>query len=81
MQRLMLDAQHPTSNTYVNIDFESFSWNRFVVTSTGIAGEFDNIVTGLTTRNRDVPEPMSIAVFGLGLFGLGLANRKRKFQK
>tara|TARA_R110000822_G_scaffold11702_1_gene42537 strand:- start:34116 stop:34988 length:873 start_codon:yes stop_codon:yes gene_type:complete len=71
----------PTSNTYVNIDFESFSWNRFVVTSTGIAGEFDNIVTGLTTRNRDVPEPMSIAVFGLGLFGLGLANRKRKFQK
>jgi len=71
----------PTSNTYVNIDFEGFSWNRFVVTSTGIAGEFDNIVTGLTTRNRDVPEPMSIAVFGLGLFGLGLANRKRKFQK
>tara|TARA_R110000737_G_scaffold123378_1_gene155396 strand:- start:733 stop:1599 length:867 start_codon:yes stop_codon:yes gene_type:complete len=69
------------SNTYVNIDFDGFSWNRFVVNSTGIAGEFDNIVTGLTTRNKNVPEPMSIAVFGLGLFGLGLANRKRKFQK
>lgn len=67
------------SNTYVNIDFDGFSWNRFVVTSTGIAGEFDNIVTGLTTRNKNVPEPMSIAVFGLGLFGLGLANRKRKY--
>ncbi len=71
----------PTSNTYVNIDFDGFSWNRFVVNSTGIAGEFDNIVTGLTTRNKDVPEPMSLAVFGLGLFGLGVANRKRKFQK
>lgn len=71
----------PTSNTYVNIDFDGFAWNRFVVTSTGIAGEFDNVVTGLTTRNRDVPEPMSLAVFGLGLFGLGVANRKRKFQK
>jgi len=69
------------SNTYVNIDFNGFSWNRFVVNSTGIAGEFDNIVTGLTTRKRNVPEPMSIAVFGLGLFGLGLANRKRKFKK
>tara|TARA_R110001583_G_scaffold22536_5_gene84499 strand:- start:1328 stop:2194 length:867 start_codon:yes stop_codon:yes gene_type:complete len=71
----------PASNTYVNIDFDGFSWNRFVVTSTGIAGEFDNIVTGLTTRNKNVPEPMSIAVFGLGLLGLGFANRKRKFQK
>ncbi len=65
------------SNTYVNIDFDGFSWNRFVVTSTGIAGEFDNIVTGLTNRRRDVPEPTTLAIFGLAIIGLSLANRKK----
>jgi len=65
----------PASNTYVNIDFDGFSWNRFRVTSTGIAGEFDNIVTGLTTRNKNVPEPTTLAIFGLGLMGLGLRKK------
>jgi len=68
----------PASNTYVNIDFDGFSWNRFRVTSTGIAGEFDNVVTGLTTRRRDIPEPTSLAIFGLGLIGLGLRKKLTK---
>jgi len=67
----------PTSNTYVNIDFDGFTWNKFTVTSTGIAGEFDNVVTGLTSRRKDVPEPTTLAIFGLGLMGLSLVRRKK----
>lgn len=66
-----------TSNTYVNIDFDGFEWNKFTVTSTGIAGEFDNVVTGLTSRRKDVPEPTTLAIFGLGIMGLSLARRKK----
>jgi hypothetical protein len=34
--------------------------------------------TGSTTPPNDVPEPGTLAVFGLGLLGLGLAARRRK---
>ena len=66
----------PASNTYVNIDFSfAESFDNFRVVSSGIAGEFDNIVVGLTQR---VPAPGSLAFLGLGLLGLGLG---RKFKK
>ncbi|GAA0819974.1 hypothetical protein GCM10009111_24740 [Colwellia asteriadis] len=56
------------SNLYINIKFEDFAFDSFMVTSTGVAGEFDNIVVGLQSRN--IPEPATIAMFGLALLGL-----------
>ncbi|WP_231732955.1 MULTISPECIES: Npun_F0296 family exosortase-dependent surface protein [Colwellia] len=62
------------SNTYVNIFFENGeSFNKFTVTSNGIAGEFDNVVV----RSK-IPEPMSLTIFALGL--IGLAYRTKKHQ-
>lgn len=67
----------PASNTYVNIDFTfAESFDRLRVVSSGIAGEFDNIVVGLT--QRPVPAPASLAFLGLGLLGLGLGRRFKK---
>lgn len=68
----------PSSNAYVNITFDGgFAFDKVVVTSTGIAGEFDNVVTGLNNR-PNVPEPTSLAIFGLGLIGVALTRLKRK---
>ena len=66
----------PDSNLYINIAFSDFAFDSFTVTSTGVAGEFDNIVVGLT--NRPIPEPSSIALLGLSLLVLLTGTRKRK---
>jgi hypothetical protein len=69
----------PESNLYVNIDFDAIeAFTSFKVVSNGIAGEFDNIVVGLT--NRPIPEPASLALLGLGLVGLSFGRRQRKYQ-
>ena len=70
------DQFKPGSNVYVNMAFgvdETFTALKFV--TSGVAFEVDNIVIGLTTRN--VPEPCSIALLGLGLFGIGALRRRK----
>ena len=67
----------PGSNLYVAIDFSlAESFTKLRITSTGVAGEFDNIVIGL--QNRPVPAPAGVAVLALGLLGLGLRKRLAK---
>ncbi|WP_166422392.1 PEP-CTERM sorting domain-containing protein [Paraglaciecola sp. 20A4] len=71
------DRLSDKSNVYVNINFtvdEAFT--RLRVISSGVAGEFDNIVVGLT--NREVPAPAGLAFLGLGLMGLALRKKLKK---
>lgn len=67
------------SNVYINISFIGQSFTKFRFKSDSIAAEFDNIVTGLTTR-PDAPVPVSapatLALLGLGLLGMSLRRRK-----
>jgi len=61
------------SNTYVNLFFDDGeNFNKFKVTSNRIAGEFDNIVVRTT-----IPEPGSLAIFGLALIGIAYRRQKR----
>lgn len=67
----------PESNLYVAIDFKfNEAFTKLRINSTGVAGEFDNIVIGL--QNRPVPAPTGLALLGLGLIGLGLRKRLSK---
>ena len=61
----------------MNINFSvAEAFTRLRVVSSGVAGEFDNIVVGLS--NREVPAPAGLAFLGLGLIGFAL---RKKLQK
>jgi len=65
---------------YVGLDF-SFAdrFDRVRITSTNVAGEFDNIVIGLSGRpGQSVPAPTGVALLAMGLIGLGLRKKLRK---
>lgn len=68
------------SNRYVNFFFTGGSlFDRIVLTSTNYAFESDNHAFG--NIRKSVPEPATMAVFGLGLMGLGMAARRRKAMR
>ncbi|MFS1704431.1 PEP-CTERM sorting domain-containing protein [Alteromonas sp. AMM-1] len=69
----------PASNTYVNIAFSiAEQFDTLVIDTSGIAGEFDNIVIGLSTREIPVPAPTGLALFAFGLVALGLRSRLKR---
>ena len=69
----------PASNTYVNIAFSiADQFDTLVIDTSGIAGEFDNIVIGLSTREIPVPAPTGLALFAFGLVALGLRSRLKR---
>lgn len=74
------DQNAPGSNVYVAIDFLLVNaFDRMRITSTRVAGEFDNIVIGLQNRPpAPVPAPAGLAFLALGLLGLGLKKRLSK---
>jgi hypothetical protein len=65
------------SNRYVNFFFDSGDvFDRIVLTSTNYAFESDN--HAFANIRRSVPEPGTMALFGLGLMGLGVTARRRR---
>ncbi|MDO6557899.1 PEP-CTERM sorting domain-containing protein [Paraglaciecola chathamensis] len=71
------DRESDKSNVYVNINFTvDDAFNRLRVISSGVAGEFDNIVVGLS--NRNVPAPASLAFLGLGIMGMVIRKKLKK---
>jgi hypothetical protein len=73
------DQQAPSSNTYVEIEFSiAEQFDTLVINTSGVAGEFDNIVIGLSSREIPVPAPTGLALFAFGLVALGLRSRLKK---
>ena len=69
-----------TSNRFINFSFsDGDKYDEVVLTSTSFAFETDNHAFGmLTTTVTSVSEPGTLALFGLGLAGLGFARRQSK---
>jgi len=66
------------SNVYINLFFDpNETFTAFEFRTTGIAFELDNVVVGLSR----VPEPGSVLLVALGLFGVAAVSRRRSGAK
>ncbi len=65
----------PGGNAKVASEFGGSSW----ILMQGLSGHWDlNLTFGAPITTTEVPEPGLVAVFGIGLLGLGLARRGRR---
>lgn len=62
---------------YANI-LSNLAFDRVVATSTQYAFEFDNVAYNATDPGNPVPEPMSLALLGAGLLGVGMLRRRKR---
>jgi hypothetical protein len=62
------------NGTYYVTITSTLAFDSIVLTSTNTTFEFDNLAWGTATT---VPEPMTIAIFGAGLLGLGMVRRRQ----
>lgn len=62
---------------YVNISTD-FLFNKVEVISSQYAFEFDNVAFVSQQNIGDVPEPASLAIWGLGAIGLAVLRARRK---
>lgn len=63
----------PDSNAYVNIDFSiAEQFDTLVINTSDIAGEFDNIVIGLSTREIPVNAPGATLLLLMGAVIIGI---------
>ncbi len=65
--------QGASGTYYVNINSD-VAFTKVVASSSAFAFEFDNVA--INPEALQVPEPASMALFRLGLFGLGFTRRK-----
>lgn len=72
------NQQADSSNIYVNLFFTpAEEFTSFSFRTSSQAFEVDNLVVGYQV-SQEVPEPASLALFGLGLAGAGFARRRNK---
>jgi len=73
------DQSDPDSNAYVNIAFSiAEQFDTLVINTSDIAGEFDNIVIGLSTREIPVSAPKATLIL---LFGTAMIAVRRSQKK